>query len=106
VQGCTIHERYEQNEGPIGDSILSDDPVRKRWQQTWVANRGAIMLLYGNVKDGALVLEGEALLQNGTSVMQRMTRKAQDKDECGWAAMSKEGGRHLDIGIRRTVPET
>ena len=50
AQGCAIHELYEQNDGLIGDSILSYDPVHKRWQQTWVTNRGAIMVIVGNFK--------------------------------------------------------
>src|SRR5262245_59053929 len=39
--GCALHELYEQNDGLIGDSILSFDPVRRQWQQTWVTNRGS-----------------------------------------------------------------
>jgi hypothetical protein len=60
AQGCAIHELYEQADGLVGDSILSYDPVRKQWQQTWVTNRGSIMVLWGNFNDGALILEGEA----------------------------------------------
>ena len=60
-----IHELYEQVDGLIGDSILSYDPVRKQWQQTWVTNRGSIMVIVGNVKDGALILEGEAHVKDG-----------------------------------------
>src|SRR6202011_3554721 len=58
AQGCAIHELYEQTDGLIGDSILSYDPARRQWQQTWVTNRGAIMVIVGNFKDGTLVLEG------------------------------------------------
>jgi hypothetical protein len=93
AQGCAIHELYEQNDGLVGDSILSYDPVRKQWQQTWVTNRGSIMVLWGDMKDGALVLEGEAHLKDGTSVMQRITWKAQDKGVRESAVMSKDGGK-------------
>lgn len=93
VQGCAIHELYEQNDGLVGDSILSYDPVRKQWQQTWVTNRGSIMVLWGNFKDGALILEGEAHLRDGKSVMQRITWKAQDKDVRESAVLSKDGGK-------------
>ncbi len=92
AQGCAIHELYEQTDGLIGDSILSYDPVRKLWQQTWVTNRGSLMVLWGNFKDGALILEGEAHLQDGRSVMQRITWKVQDKGVREWAVMSKDGG--------------
>jgi hypothetical protein len=91
--GCAIHELYEQADGLIGDSILSYDPVRKQWQQTWVTNRGSLMLIVGNFKDGALVLEGEVHLMNGKSVMQRMTWKAQDNGVRESAVLSKDGGK-------------
>lgn len=93
AQGCAIHELYVQSDGLIGDSILSYDPVRKQWQQTWVTNRGSIMVLWGNFKDGELVLEGEAHLRNGTSVMQRITWKAQDEGVRESAVSSNDGGR-------------
>jgi hypothetical protein len=93
AEGCAIHELYEQNDGLVGDSILSYDPVRKQWQQTWVTNRGSLMMLWGTFADGALVLEGEAHLQNGTTVMQRITWKVQDKGVRESAVLSKDGGK-------------
>jgi hypothetical protein len=93
AQGCAIHELYEQNDGLIGDSILSYDPVRKQWQQTWVTNRGSIMVLLGNFKDGALVLEGEVHLKDGKSVMQRITWKAQGMGVRESAVLSKDQGK-------------
>jgi len=93
AQGCALHELYEQSDGLVGDSILSYDPVRKQWQQTWVTNRGALMVLWGNFKDGALVLEGESHRQDGTSVMQRITWKVQGEGVRESAVMSKDGGK-------------
>ena len=93
AQGCAIRERYEQGDGLVGDSILSYDPVRKQWQQTWVTNRGSIMVLWGSFKDGALVLEGEVHLRDGKSVMQRITWKAQDNGVRESAVLSKDGGK-------------
>jgi hypothetical protein len=93
AQGCAIHELYEQNDGLIGDSILSYNAVRKQWQQTWVTNRGAFMLLWGNFKDGKLVLEGEVHMRNGKTVMQRITWKAEGKGVRESAVMSKDGGK-------------
>jgi hypothetical protein len=89
--GCAVHELYEQTDGLIGDSILSYDPVRKQWQQTWVTNRGAIMVIYGNLKNGALILEGEVHLQDGRTVHQRITWKAEGKGVRESAVMSKDG---------------
>lgn len=93
AEGCAIHELYEQSDGLIGDSLLSYDPVRKQWQQTWVTNRGSIMVIVGNVKDGALTLEGEAHLKDGRSVMQRITWKPHRNGVRESAVLSKDGGR-------------
>jgi hypothetical protein len=93
AQGCAIHELYEQSDGLIGDSILSYDPVRKQWQQTWVTNRGSIMVLWGNFKDGALVLEGESHLRDGTSVLQRITWVVQGQGVRESSVLSKDGGK-------------
>jgi len=93
AQGCAIHELYEQTDGLIGDSILSYDPVRKQWQQTWVTNRGSLMVLWGNFLGGALVLEGEAHLRDGTSIRQRITWELRDQGVREWAVMSKDAGR-------------
>jgi hypothetical protein len=92
AQACALHELYEQTDGLIGDSILSYDPVRNQWQQTWVTNRGSIMVLWGNFKDGVLVLEGESHLRDGTSVRQRITWQVQDKGVRESAVLSKDGG--------------
>lgn len=93
AQGCAIRELYEQTDGLIGDSILSYDPVRKQWQQTWVTNRGSLMVLWGNLKDGVLTLEGESHLRDGKSVMQRISWQAQDDGVREWAVLSKDGGK-------------
>jgi hypothetical protein len=93
AQGCAIHELYEQNDGLIGDSILSYNAVRKKWQQTWVTNRGAFMLLWGNFKDGALVLEGEMHTGTGKTLMQRITWKAEGTGVRESAVMSKDAGK-------------
>jgi len=93
AEGCAIHELYEQADGLIGDSILSYDPVREKWQQTWVTNRGSIMVIAGNFKDGTLVLEGEVHLKDGRSVTQRITWAVQDKGVRESAVLSKDGGQ-------------
>ncbi|HKE46799.1 MAG TPA: hypothetical protein VKB52_01945 [Rhodanobacteraceae bacterium] len=93
AQGCALHELYEQTDGLIGDSILSFDPVRKQWQQTWVTNRGSLMVITGNFKEGALVLEGEAHLADGRTVVQRITWKAEADGVRESAVLSKDGGR-------------
>jgi hypothetical protein len=91
--GCAIHELYEQTDGLIGDSILSYDPVKKLWQQTWVTNRGSFMYLTGAFKDGAVTLEGESHLRDGKTVIMRITWKADGAAVRESAVSSTDGGK-------------
>jgi len=93
AMGCAVHELYEQEDGLIGDSILSYDAVRKAWQQTWVTNRGSIMVINGNFKDGALILEGDVHLMDGRTVAQRITWKNEGDGVRESAVLSKDGGK-------------
>jgi hypothetical protein len=92
VDGCALHERYEQSDGLVGDSILGFDPVRRQWQQTWVTNRGSSMVLWGELRDGALVLEGEVHLHDGTTVLQRITWRTEGDAVRETAVLSRDGG--------------
>jgi hypothetical protein len=91
--GCALHELYEQTDGLIGDSILSFDPVRKLWQQTWVTNYGSLLVIAGRFKDGVLSMEGTANLHNGTSLLQRITWKTEGSGVRESSTISKDGGK-------------
>jgi hypothetical protein len=91
--GCAIHELYEQTDGLIGDSILSYDAVRKVWQQTWVDNRGSLLVISGAFKDGAVTMEGEMHLRNGNKVLQRITWKVEGGGMREFSTRSKDGGK-------------
>jgi hypothetical protein len=91
--GCAVHELYEQTDGLIGDSILSFDPARKLWQQTWVTNYGSLMVISGGFKDGVLTLEGTMHFRNGKSSPQRITWKAAGGGVRESSVMSKDGGK-------------
>lgn len=105
VNGCALHERYEQSDGLVGDSILSFDPVRRQWQQTWITNRGSNMVLWGELRDAALVLEGEVHLHDGATVMQRITWRAEGDAVRESAVLSRDGGASwepaFDVLFRR-----
>lgn len=93
VDGCALRERYVQSDGLVGDSILSFDPVRRQWQQTWITNRGSNMVLWGEQRDGALVLEGEVHLHDGGTVLQRITWRAEGDAVRETALLSRNGGQ-------------
>jgi hypothetical protein len=56
VGGCAIREVYEQTDGLRGESINTYDPARRVWHQTWVTNRGQLLLLEGKLEGGRMVL--------------------------------------------------
>ena len=59
LNGCAVHEDYQQIDGLHGESFSSYDASRGVWHQTWVTNFGQLLVLEGKYKDGALVLSGE-----------------------------------------------
>jgi hypothetical protein len=83
--GCAVREVYQQTDGLVGESFSTYDASRGRWHQSWVTNRGTLLLL-----DGAL---------NGD----RMTLTATQKSSAGTASLLRgvwyrEGG-----AVRETV---
>jgi hypothetical protein len=65
LDGCVLHEIYEGVDGTRGESFSIYDSSRKLWHQTWMTNRGRLLMIEGNLKDGALVLVGSDLTPQG-----------------------------------------
>ncbi|HEY6942604.1 hypothetical protein [Dokdonella sp.] len=93
ASGCAIREQYEQTDGLVGESLLAYDPVREQWQQTWITNRGSLMLISGGWNRGALVLEGETHLKDGSTVRQRITWRKHGDAVHESAMVSEDGGK-------------
>jgi hypothetical protein len=92
LAGCVVHELYEQTDGLIGDSFLSYDSITRKWQQTWVTNFGAYMLLTGSFKDGVLTLEGTSHTKS-RDLPHRITWKAEKGGVRETGMMSTDGGK-------------
>jgi hypothetical protein len=69
--GCALREVYEQNDGLVGESFSIYDASRGRWHQSWVTNRGALLLLDGSLDNGRMVLTGAEKAADGTSSLLR-----------------------------------
>jgi hypothetical protein len=76
---CVIHELYEGDSGLRGESFSIYDARRKVWHQTWVSNRGELLIIEGGLHEGRLMLAGHQLTQDN---QQRGIRAYwwQDKD--------------------------
>ena len=64
--GCVLQESWKGARGMTGHSFNTYDPGDRMWHQTWVDDRGTLLLLAGEFRDGAMVLNG-ATAARGTS---------------------------------------
>lgn len=53
---CAVREVYEQNDGMVGESFSVYDRGRRLWHQSWVTNRGQVLLLDGHFENGRMTL--------------------------------------------------
>ena len=58
LDGCVIHEDYQSVDGHKGESFSIYDASRKVWHQSWVTNRGKLLMIEGGMREGAMVLTG------------------------------------------------
>jgi len=56
--GCALMESWQGVGGLTGHSLNTYDAKRGVWHQTWVDSSGALLVLEGSFKNGAMVLEG------------------------------------------------
>ncbi len=47
LDGCAVHEIYEDPNGLHGESFSIYDAPRKIWHQTWVTNHGQLLVVEG-----------------------------------------------------------
>lgn len=59
LDGCVLREVYEQRDGLTGQSFTIYDRARKVWHQSWVTNRGQLLVLEGGMQEGRMVLTGD-----------------------------------------------
>jgi len=88
LDGCVIHEDYRQNDGLHGESYSLYDAARKVWHQSWVTNRGDLLLLDGGVQDGRMIFKG-------------VERKSGKPDALVRAAWYRQGD-----GVRETAEQS
>jgi hypothetical protein len=105
--GCVVHEVYSQNDGLEGESFSIYDPSREQWHQTWVTNRGTLLLLDGRLESGRMVLSGTEHTAGVPSVL-RGVWEARGQDVHEVAERSRDGGKTwepvFDMIFRRHRP--
>jgi len=88
LDGCVLREDYQRTTGLRGQSLSIYDASRKEWHQSWVTNRGELLVIEGNLVDGRMVLSGSDLTADGHERKVRGT----------WAPMNE--------GVRETAVES
>lgn len=73
LQGCVLLERYDGTNGTSGESFSIYDASRKIWHQSWVTNRGQLLVIEGNEHAGAMVLSGGFVSKDGVKTIIRGT---------------------------------
>ena len=63
--GCALREVYEQAGGLVGQSFTAFDAGRKVWHQTWVTNRGQLLMIEGRFQGSAVTLQGPQVSADG-----------------------------------------
>ena len=92
VDGCALREVYEQRDGLRGESFSSYDVTRKVWHQSWVTNRGTLLLLDGGLHADSMVLTATETHSNGHTSLLRGTWWRDGADVRERADRSLDGG--------------
>jgi len=56
---CVLHEDYQGADGHKGQSFSIFDSNRRVWHQSWVTNRGELLMIEGKFEAGKMVMIGE-----------------------------------------------
>jgi hypothetical protein len=91
--GCVLHEVYEQTDGLVGESYSIYDASRGVWHQSWVTNRGGLLLLDGRREGDHIVLTGSEQGAVGASSLLRVTWWVEGTGVRETAERSTDGGK-------------
>jgi tetratricopeptide (TPR) repeat protein len=73
LDGCVVLENWTGRFGDTGKSFNLYDASRKRWQQTWVSDRGVLTEFHGALQDGAMAYTTTSPMPDGTPRHRRLT---------------------------------
>jgi hypothetical protein len=93
LDGCALLEVYDQLDGLRGQSFSIYDAPRRVWHQSWVTNRGKLLLLDGRFQEGRMVLTGTDRRSDGRAPLIRGAWKKVEKGVRETAETSDDNGR-------------
>jgi hypothetical protein len=92
LDGCVVREDYEGTNGLNGQSFTIFDSSRNVWHQSWVTNRGQLLVIEGKVQTGEMVLRGVDYAAGGRTLI-RGTWKPANGGVRETALTSTDGGK-------------
>lgn len=75
-----------------GESFTIYDPSRKVWHQSWVTNRGQLLVIEGKLQGGEIVLTGVDRTESGEEQRVRGTWKPKEGGVRETAVVSTDAG--------------
>jgi len=69
LDGCVLRENYEGADGHKGQSFSLYDSPRRIWHQSWVTNRGELLVVEGKMRAGEMVLRGTDHKASGSATV-------------------------------------
>jgi hypothetical protein len=93
LDGCVLREDYRQHDGLVGESYSLYDAARQVWHQSWVTNRGTLLLLEGGLEGGRMVLTGTEHHPDGSTSLLRGIWWTEGDGVREQAERSTDGGR-------------
>jgi len=92
ADGCALLEEWRAAGGGTGNSLNTYDPATGTWNQYWIGGGGTRLHLEGGLEDGAMVMSGHRMTQNG-EIIDRITWTPMDdgRVEQKWDQSSDDG---------------
>ncbi len=99
LDGCVVQERFSAQQDHLrGTSVSTYDSRAGKWKQTWVDNEGGYLDFVGELNEGQLILQREAIRKDGTKTLQRMVWKNISANELDWSwEGSRDGGKTWQV---------
>ncbi|MGC2198366.1 MAG: nuclear transport factor 2 family protein [Terriglobales bacterium] len=93
LDGCVLREDYQDTEGHQGQSFSIYDAGKKMWHQSWVTNRGQLLLLDGGLQGGNMALSATETTADGEAKQIRGVWKPIEGGVRETAVTSMEGSK-------------
>ena len=94
LEGCVVHEVYRQTDGLVGESFSLYDSSRGGWHQSWVTNRGSLLLLDGGLDGDRMALTATEKSSDGTMSLLRGVWRREGTTVRETATRSTDGGKN------------